>query len=96
MSMTKIELDDALYGAMTDALSNSGIPIASRAKARIAGELTAEALRMVMAQMKADGTVATPPGKIKRTRGPNKPKAPALPAQPADATTPAPFGAARQ
>jgi hypothetical protein len=82
---------------MMDALANSGLPITSRGKARIADELTAEAVRLVMAQMKAEGNVPAAPVKAKRTRGPNKPKATKvetlpLPHVPTDETTPAPFG----
>ena len=95
VSMTKLELDDSLYAAMTDALANTALPISSRAKARIAGELTAEALRMVLAQMKADGVASTTATqKPKRTRGPNKPKAPETHQTPVpdENTQPAPFG----
>jgi hypothetical protein len=102
--MDRKDMDDALYGAMVDALANSGVPITSRAKSRIADELTAEALRLVTAQMKADGNAAAlPVKKTRKARGPNKPRGkpadtatgtlPGVPpALPPDATTPAPFG----
>ena len=96
--MDKRELDDCLYAAITESLANSGVPISARAKARVADELTAEAVRLVTNIMKAEGTIPTAAKPAKRTRGPNKPKPTnqqplPLPAQPVDESTPAPFGA---
>lgn len=96
------ELDDALFAALQEALSNSGIPITARAKVRIADELCAEGMRLITAQLKREQAAsgATTPKKLRKPRGPNKPKGsgtqpdlPGVPAMPHDATTPAPFGA---
>ena len=91
------EYDDQLYGALTDALSNSGLPISAREKARLADELCAEGMRLLVPLLKRKEAPAKAPT-AKRTRGPNKPKAkaeaPEAPTAAPDATTPAPFGAA--
>lgn len=89
--MDKREIDDRLYAAMTDALANSGLPITARAKARIADELCAEAVRLVLVQMKQENAAATAaPAKTRKTRKPRAAKQ-----APADPTIPLPFGQAQ-
>jgi hypothetical protein len=95
--MDRKDIDDALYGAMMEALSNSGLPITARAKARIADELTAEGVRLVLTQMKVEGAPATKAKTAKPRGRPRKapaaqPDLPGIPMTPPDATTPAPFG----
>lgn len=96
--MDRRELDDALYAAMTEALGNSGIPIAARAKARIADELTAEAVRLVTVQMKVEGGAAAKADgkKPRKARKPRAKKGNAEAPARDDPTVPAPFGAHRQ
>lgn len=91
--MERKELDDMLYGAMMEALGNCGLPVPARAKARIADELTSEAVRLVMVQIKAEG--AKPEVKAKRTRKSRAKKGNTEAPPNADPTVPAPFGAHR-
>jgi hypothetical protein len=70
--MTRQELDDAVFSAMQEALSNAPIGISARAKVNMASELTAEAMRLLDMHAKVS---APPKAKVKAKRKPRTPKA---------------------
>lgn len=88
--MSRTELDDAVFSAMQEALSNAPLGISARQKVNMASELTAEALRIIDTMNKH----SLPP--LKKARKARKPRTSSpAPTTPPDAATPSPFGGAR-